>query len=81
MGTVGALWGLLPSCCPPARVTTPSQVLASRAHHLHLVRAGARRYADELAFRDRLRADPRVAADYAALKRKLAARFAQDRES
>ena len=62
-------------------MTTPSQVLASRTHHLHLVRVGARRYADELAFRDRLRADPRVAADYAALKRKLAARFAQDRES
>ncbi|MBW8060257.1 MAG: GrpB family protein [Solirubrobacterales bacterium] len=52
-----------------------------RTHHLHLVPAGARRYADELAFRDRLRADPRIAADYGALKRMLAERFAQDRES
>lgn len=52
-----------------------------RTHHLHLVPTGSRRYADELAFRDRLRADPRVAADYAALKRELAERFAQDREA
>jgi GrpB-like predicted nucleotidyltransferase (UPF0157 family) len=36
---------------------------------------------DELAFRDRPRADSSVAAEYAALKRELAARFAGDRES
>lgn len=52
-----------------------------RTHHLHLVPVGSRRYADELAFRDRLRADSSVAAEYAALKRGLAARFARDRES
>jgi GrpB-like predicted nucleotidyltransferase (UPF0157 family) len=52
-----------------------------RTHHLHLVPVDSRRYADELAFRDRLRADPRIAADYVALKRRLAERFAQDRES
>jgi GrpB-like predicted nucleotidyltransferase (UPF0157 family) len=54
---------------------------ARRTHHLHLAPVGGRRYADELAFRDRLRADPAVAADYAALKRDLAARFAEDREA
>lgn len=52
-----------------------------RTHHLHLAPVGSRRYADELAFRDRLRADSSVAAEYAALKSGLAARFARDRES
>ena len=52
-----------------------------RTHHLHLVPAGSQRYLDELAFRDRLRADPQLAADYAALKRKLAERHRDDREA
>jgi GrpB-like predicted nucleotidyltransferase (UPF0157 family) len=52
-----------------------------RTHHLHLVPAGSRRYLDELAFRDRLRADPETAEEYAALKRDLASRFEQDREA
>lgn len=34
-----------------------------------------------LRFRDRLRADPELAREYAALKRNLAARFADDREA
>jgi GrpB-like predicted nucleotidyltransferase (UPF0157 family)/GNAT superfamily N-acetyltransferase len=52
-----------------------------RTHHLHLAPAGGRRYAEELAFRDRLRADPEAARAYADLKRDLAARFEDDRES
>jgi GrpB-like predicted nucleotidyltransferase (UPF0157 family) len=51
-----------------------------RTHHLHLVPVESRRYRDELAFRDRLRADPQAAAEYLALKRDLARRFAHDRE-
>lgn len=51
-----------------------------RTHHLHLVPVGSKRYADELAFRDRLRGDPRIAQEYLALKRELARRFASDRE-
>jgi GrpB-like predicted nucleotidyltransferase (UPF0157 family) len=51
-----------------------------RTHHLHLVPVGSRRYEEELAFRDRLRADPTLAAEYADLKRDLAARFTHDRE-
>jgi GrpB-like predicted nucleotidyltransferase (UPF0157 family) len=51
-----------------------------RTHHLHLVPTGSDRYRDELAFRDLLRADPRTATEYAALKRRLAARFEHDRE-
>lgn len=54
---------------------------ARRTHHLHLVPVGSPRYRDELAFRDRLRADPRLAADYAALKRQLAGRHRVDREA
>jgi GrpB-like predicted nucleotidyltransferase (UPF0157 family)/GNAT superfamily N-acetyltransferase len=52
-----------------------------RTHHLHLVPSGSRRFGDELTFRDRLRADPELAADYVALKHRLAARFANDREA
>lgn len=52
-----------------------------RTHHLHLVPTGSKRYRDELAFRDRLREDPQIAEDYLALKRRLASRFANDREA
>lgn len=52
-----------------------------RTHHLHLIPAGSKRYVDEQAFRDRLREDPEVAAEYLALKRNLAHRFANDREA
>ena len=52
-----------------------------RTHHLHLAPAGGRRFADELAFRDRLRADPETAEAYAELKRELAARVGDDREA
>ena len=54
---------------------------ARRTHHLHLVPKVSRRYRDELAFRDLLRADPRVADEYAALKRDLADRHRDDREA
>jgi len=50
-----------------------------RTHHLHLV--DAREDMDRcLRFRDVLRRDPQLAAEYAALKRALAARFGEDRE-
>jgi GrpB-like predicted nucleotidyltransferase (UPF0157 family) len=52
-----------------------------RTHHLHLAPLTGRRYADELAFRDRLRADPATAERYAKLKRELADRFPEDREA
>jgi GrpB-like predicted nucleotidyltransferase (UPF0157 family) len=52
-----------------------------RTHHLHLVPHGSRRFRDELAFRDYLRAHPGEAREYAALKRRLAERFARDREA
>lgn len=52
-----------------------------RTHHLHLVPVHFKRYADELAFRDRLREDPLLAEEYLALKRSLVSRFANDREA
>jgi GrpB-like predicted nucleotidyltransferase (UPF0157 family) len=54
---------------------------ARRTHHLHLVPVDSQRFRDELAFRDRLRADPRLAADYSALKQGLAERHRDDREA
>lgn len=49
-----------------------------RTHHLHLV--DEREDMDQcLRFRDSLRADPKLAADYVALKRGLAARCRDDR--
>jgi GrpB-like predicted nucleotidyltransferase (UPF0157 family)/RimJ/RimL family protein N-acetyltransferase len=53
---------------------------AHRTHHLHLVdeREELER---RLRFRDRLRADPALAMEYAALKRTLAARHRHDREA
>jgi GrpB-like predicted nucleotidyltransferase (UPF0157 family) len=52
-----------------------------RTHHVHLVPTGSERYRAELAFRDALRADPKLAAEYAELKRGLALEHARDREA
>lgn len=52
-----------------------------RTHHLHLVPEHSARFCDELVFRDLLRSNPEAAKEYAALKRRLAARFEQDRDA
>ncbi len=52
-----------------------------RTHHLHLVPLGSDLWRDRLAFRDALRASPALAAEYTALKLRLAARFRHDREA
>lgn len=52
-----------------------------RTHHLHLVPWASALWHERLAFRDRLRADPRVAAEYAALKQALAIEHEHDREA
>jgi GrpB-like predicted nucleotidyltransferase (UPF0157 family) len=53
---------------------------AHRTHHLHLVDK-PRELERRLRFRDRLRADPVLADEYAALKRVLAERYSEDREA
>jgi GrpB-like predicted nucleotidyltransferase (UPF0157 family) len=54
---------------------------AFRTHHLHLVPYESPLWHERLAFRDLLRADSRLARDYAALKLELASRFEFDREA
>lgn len=51
-----------------------------RTHHLHLVDE-QQELDRRLRFRDRLRADPALAREYATLKRALASRYANDREA
>jgi GrpB-like predicted nucleotidyltransferase (UPF0157 family) len=52
-----------------------------RIAHLHVIRAGHPRWAEQIAFRDALRRDDQLASRYADLKRRLAARHADDREA
>jgi len=54
---------------------------AHRTHHLHLVPYGSRTWRARLGFRDALRADSKLAEDYAQLKCHLAARHGDDREA
>jgi GrpB-like predicted nucleotidyltransferase (UPF0157 family) len=52
-----------------------------RAFHLHVCEAGSPEEAAHLKFRDRLRADAALAAEYVALKRRLAAARRDDRDA
>jgi GrpB-like predicted nucleotidyltransferase (UPF0157 family) len=52
-----------------------------RIAHLHLLEPGTTRWVEQLRFRDRLRAQPALAAEYAELKRRLAREHADDREA
>jgi GrpB-like predicted nucleotidyltransferase (UPF0157 family) len=54
---------------------------AFRTHHLHLVPVATPYWRRRLAFRDYLRAHPEVAAQYDALKRRLAREHRLDREA
>lgn len=52
-----------------------------RTHHLHLVPLASPLWQERLAFRDALRADARLRAEYEALKLRLARRHRHDREA
>jgi GrpB-like predicted nucleotidyltransferase (UPF0157 family) len=52
-----------------------------RVAHLHVIAAGHPRWAEQIVFRDRLRADAQLADAYAALKRRLSAQYEDDREA
>jgi GrpB-like predicted nucleotidyltransferase (UPF0157 family) len=52
-----------------------------RTHHLHLVPFRSARWNDCIRFRDLLIAHPRLAGQYAALKRRLAHEYPNDREA
>jgi len=49
-------------------------------YHVHLVVEGSRHWKRQLAFRDRLREDQGLAAEYNELKRRLADQYGEDRE-
>lgn len=51
----------------------------ARTHLLHVVEHGSRHWSENLWFRDRLRADPALAAEYDALKARLAEAHPGDR--
>lgn len=52
-----------------------------REAHLHVIRAGHHRWADQLGFRDALRQDGVLARQYDELKRRLAEQHGHDREA
>jgi GrpB-like predicted nucleotidyltransferase (UPF0157 family) len=52
-----------------------------RTHHLHLVPYRSDLWDERIAFRERLRFDPALAVEYAALKRELARQHRGDREA
>ena len=54
---------------------------ALRTHHLHLVPFDSELWRERLAFRDRLRGDDTLRAEYCALKRELAQMHRNDREA
>ena len=54
---------------------------AFRTHHLHLVPFNSQLWIERLAFRDYLRRDAAAAAEYAALKIRLARQYEFDREA
>ncbi|HEY4211638.1 MAG TPA: GrpB family protein [Steroidobacteraceae bacterium] len=52
-----------------------------RMAHLHVMTPDSARWHQQIVFRDKLRADPSLIADYAALKRVLATKHTADREA
>lgn len=52
-----------------------------RTHHLHLIPAGSLLWRERLAFREALRHDASLRAEYQALKLKLAEQYRNDREA
>jgi GrpB-like predicted nucleotidyltransferase (UPF0157 family) len=52
-----------------------------RIAHLHIIKAGHPRWADQIAFRDALRRDDQLAKRYADLKHQLATEHGDDREA
>jgi GrpB-like predicted nucleotidyltransferase (UPF0157 family) len=64
----------------PDRIWLMRQHRGRRTHHLHLVTYGDASWARELQFRDLLRRDLGIAAQYAQRKSELAAAHANDRE-
>jgi GrpB-like predicted nucleotidyltransferase (UPF0157 family) len=56
----------------------PSLRLSEMTHNLHLTEPGSELWRERLAFRDALRSDPNLVAEYQALKMRLAETYAND---
>jgi GrpB-like predicted nucleotidyltransferase (UPF0157 family) len=87
LGESRAAYGVLSECSyihSPHRpeiahhFAKPSLDLALMQFSLHLTEPGSALWRERIAFRDALRADPTRAAEYATLKRRLAARHGDD---
>lgn len=82
-----ALPGLerLEYCYAPYRATVMHWLCKPRpehrTHHLHLVPFGSALWNERIAFRERLRSNGALAREYELLKRELAQRYGNDRES
>ncbi len=62
----------------PERRYLRKVLIGVRTHQIHMVELGGAFWARHLLFRNYLRRHPQIAADYAALKRRLAAEFGAD---
>jgi GrpB-like predicted nucleotidyltransferase (UPF0157 family) len=81
--SLGSGWHLVPPNLDrrPWRRFLVHVVDDARTAHLHLLTVESDRWADQLAFRDALRAETGLMQRYAALKQGLAAKHAHDREA
>ena len=79
--TLGYEYRARESAAIPSRRFFVKCVNDRRAFHLHAVQVGSAFWLEHLAFRDRLRSDPRTAAAYHGVKTDLAQRFRHDREA
>lgn len=74
-------YAVIPERVYPDRVFLPKGPEQRRTHHLNLVLLDSDRWRDPVTFRDRLRSDPVVRDEYAALKSRLAALHPNDRDA
>lgn len=72
---------VMPERVYPDRMFLPKGPEQRRTHHLNLVLFDSDRWRDPLTFRDRLRSDPVLRDQYAALKSRLAVQHPNDRDA
>jgi GrpB-like predicted nucleotidyltransferase (UPF0157 family) len=65
----------------PGRLFFAKGAHSARTHYLSVCEAGSQFWISRLGFRDALRANPRLAQEYARLKHDLAERFPDDRQA
>lgn len=74
-------YAVMPERVYPDRVFLPKGPEQRRTHHLNLVLLDSDRWRDPVRFRDRLRTDPLLRDEYAALKARLAGQHPHDRDA